>query len=114
MASSSLIAGVGFLLEGWEGSRRNILRSIARRESLGGYWDNRLGVSVAVILTIVVFLVAGLVHVLWWSDHLIRMIQLYLSLTVSSLFFIGMTVMEKMEGWLLQDPTFLSNLDQYR
>ena len=107
------IAGVGTLSEGWEGSRRDLLRGIASRSRVGG---GNLTVSLkeAIVITIVTFLVAGLVHALWWIDHPVRMVQLYLGLAATSLVLVGSVVMEWIETKLNQDQSFVATLDRYR
>ena len=107
------IAGVGTLSEGWEGSRRDLLRGIASRSRVGG---RNLTVSLkeAIVFTIVTFLVAGLVHVFWWTDHPVRMVQLYLGLAAIHLLYIGRLVMERIETKLKQDQSFVATLNRYR
>ena len=105
--------GLGILAEGWKGSRKDLLRHMANWRRVGG-GNFTMSLKEATIFTIVTFLVVGLVHALWWADHLVRMVQLYLGLAAISLLYVGGIVMERIESRLKQDQSFTAVLDRYR
>ena len=87
---------------------------MANWRSVGGDSYTKPSLRENIGFTIMLFAVFGVVHLLWWSDHLMRMIQIYLGLTAFSVLIIGEALMDRIEDKLRRDQGFREILDQHR